>query len=120
MLKVKILIVDDEPDYCMIMSSYFQEKNFDVIIGSTLKEGLQLLETEKPEILFLDNHLPDGQGWTHVDEIISKYPDLRLHLISAYHHKDRGLEKKPNVTVWEKPLSMKHLDEIFATSVSNS
>lgn len=113
MLKVKILIIDDETDYCMIMSSYFTEKNYEVHVGYTLKEGLELLEGIKPDILFLDNNLPDGQGWGHVDDIISKHPSLRIHLISAYHHKGDNLTNKPNVTIWEKPISLHHLDKAF-------
>ncbi len=114
MSKVKILIVDDETDYCMIMSIYFTEKKFEVHIASTLKEGLRMLAEIKPDILFLDNNLPDGQGWSHIDEIIEDYPKLRIHLISAYHQKSDNMQTKPNVTVWEKPISMHHLNKVFS------
>ena len=113
MIKVKILIVDDEADFCMLMQNYFEEKNFDVYIGFTLEEGLRLLGKIKPEVLFLDNNLPDGEGWTKVNQIIESYPDLNLNLISAYGEKPEMITKSDNIRFWEKPISTKDLNEIF-------
>lgn len=113
MSKVKIIIVDDEVDYCMLMKSYFEDKNYDVVLAFTLREGLAKIEGERPDILFLDNNLPDGKGWQHVESIVEKNPDLRVYLISAYHQKSEFQSPSPNVTVWEKPLSLHLLNETF-------
>ena len=40
----KILIIDDEKDYCMIMKSYFVRRKYEVFLAYTLKEGLKLLK----------------------------------------------------------------------------
>ena len=37
-----------------------------------------------PDILFLDNNLPDGIGWEKAAGLIEQYPGLQVHLISAY------------------------------------
>jgi len=113
MPKLKILIVDDEIDYCLIMKSYFQSKGYEVIIAYTLKEGLQKLREIKPEILVLDNNLPDGKGWDCIDTIIEQFPSLKIYLISAYRQKSDMLNTIPNVTVWEKPISLSLLDTTF-------
>ncbi|MET0391700.1 MAG: response regulator, partial [Chitinophagaceae bacterium] len=62
MIKPRILIVDDEIDYCMIMKSFFRGKGYEVLLAFTLKEGLEQLESARPDILFLDNNLPDGKA----------------------------------------------------------
>lgn len=113
MVKVKILIIDDEVDYCMIMKSYLQSKNYEVSTAFTLKDGLAKLETIDPDILILDNNLPDGKGWDCVDEIVERKPSLKVYLISAYRQKSDFLSVTPNITVWEKPISLTLLDSAF-------
>lgn len=113
MLKLKVLMIDDEIDYCRILENYFKKKNYEVQLAFSLAEGLQLIGSHKPDILFLDNNLPDGKGWTHVDEIVENNPHLKIYLVSAYHQKGDFFYDSPNVTVWEKPLSMSLLNDHF-------
>ena len=113
MTRLKILIIDDEKDYCMIMKSYLQRKNYEIFLAYSLKEGLKILEEKKPDILLLDNNLPDGKGKDHIDSILEKYPLLQIYLISAYHQKADFLEPRKNVVVWEKPIQLSLLDEAF-------
>ena len=112
-IKVKILIIDDEQDYCLLMKSYFEEKNYEVFLAFNLKEGLILLKEKSPDILFLDNNLPDGEGWYHADEISTTNPSLRINLITAYKHSNYNFNSYPNVKIWEKPISIGELDEQF-------
>lgn len=113
MLKLKVLIIDDEVDYCRIMENYFTKKNYEAILAYTLYDGLNLLETVQPDILLLDNNLPDGQGWTHVEAIVEKNPQIKIYLASAYHQRGDFFSSSPQVTVWEKPISISLLNTTF-------
>jgi DNA-binding response OmpR family regulator len=113
MLKQTILIIDDEIDYSMILKNYFTKRNYEVHVSYLLKEGLEKIDLIRPDILFLDNNLPDGKGWTHVEEIVEKNPHLRIFLVSAYHQRGDYSSPSSNVIVWEKPLSMSQLREVF-------
>ena len=114
-MKPKILIVDDENDFCEIMKNYFTKKGYEVSIAGTLKEGMALLKEIRPDILFLDNNLPDGQGWDATDEIVEIIPQIKTFLISAHknqftpHSNNTGY----NIMVWEKPISMSTLNSVF-------
>ena len=55
-MKKKILIIDDEIDFCSIMKGYFGRKNYEVFVAYTLQSGLFLIDEENPDILFLDNN----------------------------------------------------------------
>ncbi len=114
MVKIKILIVDDEEDYCMIMQSYFESKDYEVSVAYTLKEGLKLLHDKSPDIIFLDNNLPDGEGWKHARKIVHDHPLIKINLISAYKQRTDDLSSNANVRIWEKPISMDSLEEVFA------
>jgi two-component system, OmpR family, response regulator len=113
MHKGKILIIDDEVDYCVIMKNYFTDRHYDVQLSFNLTEGLEQIRGFNPDILFLDNNLPDGKGWSHVESIVEKNPHMKLYLVSAYHQKGDFSSSSPNVTVWEKPLSLSVLNENF-------
>jgi DNA-binding response OmpR family regulator len=112
MLKLKILIVDDELDYCSIMKSYFEEKNYEVFLASNLRQAFEQIDENLPDILFLDNNLPDGRGWSHIDELMKKIPSVKLYLISAYNQKLITLPSN-NFTIWEKPISLNLLNQYF-------
>ena len=97
----------------MIMKSYFIGRNYKVFTAYTLKDGLKLLEEIQPQILLLDNNLPDGKGKEHIPAIVQNFPSLKIYLISAYHQKTDFLEPHENVTVWEKPILLSLLDKTF-------
>src|SRR5215467_4921424 len=113
MAKFKVLVVDDEVDYCMIMKEYFQSRKYDVCLAYTLQDGLKMIHEFHPDFLLLDNNLPDGKGWEYVDKIAGDEPGLKIFLISAYSHPSDISTHSPNVTVWEKPVSLSMLDTTF-------
>ncbi len=110
MHKKKILIIDDEKDFGFLMKSFFTPKNFDVYIALNLADGMRMLTEEKPDIIFLDNNLPDGLGWSKADYILANYPLAQLNLISAL-----DVPKTPasSFRFLEKPLRWEVLKEIF-------
>jgi DNA-binding response OmpR family regulator len=116
MIKVKILIVDDEEDFCMIMKSYFVKKGYDVLLAFNLQEGLKLIREKNPDILFLDNNLPDGEGWLQTESILKNDPSLKINLISAYKEITDEFDSFPNVNVWEKPISIHKLETEFGSA----
>lgn len=97
----------------MIMKGYFIKKGYEVFIASTLQEGLDILKSLRPDILFLDNNLPDGQGWDAMDEIVEIIPQIRAYLVSAHRSKSSFSEKGKNVVIWEKPISLNTLNSFF-------
>lgn len=114
MVNKKILVIDDESDYCMIMKSYFTRKGHDVSIASTLKEGVRELNHLHPDILFLDNNLPDGKGWLMLDDIKAKWPGMKIYLVSAFRQEFESIKPTEQVTIWEKPISFSHLKTVEA------
>lgn len=115
---VKLLIIDDEKDYCLLLHRFFLNRGFEVTICHTLNEGLITLSSRTFNILILDNDLPDGLGWNHANFIASNYADLKLALISA-HPRKHNLPLPKTAMVWEKPISMLELTKI-AESHANS
>lgn len=88
------------------------KKNFEVFCSYTLNDGLEKIGYIKPDILFLDNNLPDGFGWEASSTLVQQYPSLEVHLISAYNNSMIDINKmSKEVKIWQKPISFKKLDE---------
>ncbi len=60
-MKKKVLIVDDECDLCEIFRIMLTKENFTVECAYNLEAARQKL-LQHPEIILLDNNLPDGTG----------------------------------------------------------
>ena len=113
-MKKKILIIDDEIDFCIIMKGYFEKKGFEVFLAYNLQSGLFQLDEKKPDILFLDNNLPDGHGWQYVEQIVEKNPHLKAYLVSAHQSKSSFKTENKNIVVWEKPISFQLLHTVVS------
>jgi two-component system, OmpR family, response regulator len=82
--RMKVLIVDDEPDICYFLSHNLTKKNFDVSCVHTLTDADIQLDKIKPSVLILDNHLADGFGINHLPKIREAYQDLKIIMITAH------------------------------------
>ena len=110
-----ILIIDDEPDICRLLQMSLVKLGYNVKYVHELREGLQCIQRQQPDILFLDIHLPDGSGLEALPIIKDKCPELRVITISAY---DNGMEKQKALNAGAsyflaKPFSVKNLDELM-------
>ncbi|MEZ4917543.1 MAG: response regulator transcription factor [Saprospiraceae bacterium] len=58
----KILIVDDEPDIIEFLQYNLKREGFEVISASDGKQGIQVAEREKPDLILLDIMMPEIDG----------------------------------------------------------
>jgi DNA-binding NtrC family response regulator len=106
----KVLIIDDEIDLCLLLKSYFVRKNYEVYLSHTLEEGLSFIKSLNPNIIFLDNNLPDGIGWNVAPDIATSHPDTYINMISAFHPVKPQMPADAKYSVIEKPISFSDLD----------
>lgn len=112
MPRTKVLIIDDEPDLCLLLKAYFsQKKDWEVHISHSLETGFKDLDSLLPDLLFLDNNLPDGTGWKHAPELAKKYPEMEIAMISAFHPHRPEMPLHSRYVILEKPISFSDLDQ---------
>jgi signal transduction histidine kinase len=95
MSKLKILVVDDEPgirsgvsrilrnfrvDYPFMDEAF----EFDVIEASTGEAGIEIIDSDQPDILLLDNKLPGIQGIEVLEYIKKKQKNIIVVMITSY------------------------------------
>ena len=77
-MKKTVLVIDDEIDLCALIRLVFMRENFRVECATSLAEAALKLPA-RPDIILLDNNLPDGLG------------------IEFYHNHPRAFEESYNV-----------------------
>jgi CheY-like chemotaxis protein len=58
----KILVVDDEPDVCIFLSTVLEDNGATVLTAFDGKKGLELARKEKPDLMTLDLSMPGTDG----------------------------------------------------------
>lgn len=102
----KILIIDDDAYFTSLVSNVLKQKNDVIFTAGTIEEGIKLLEMHHPEIVLLDNQLPDGYGWGKAEYILTHFPNVQLTLMSAM---DVPKTSTTSFRIMEKQLLLEEL-----------
>lgn len=108
-----ILIVDDEEDVCLLLKRSLRRDFQTIATAYLIQEGLQAAERLKPDILFLDNNLPDGLGLEFIARFKAIKPEMYIVLFSAL---DLQVEAKVAGAdaFLGKPLDLRRIKELVS------
>jgi Response regulator containing CheY-like receiver, AAA-type ATPase, and DNA-binding domains len=81
---IKILLVDDDKDFCEIVSDVLKEEGYTVKIANDGESAINKLENEKFILMILDYKLGDKNGLQVFEESKQINPSLITIMISAY------------------------------------
>lgn len=102
----RVLIVDDEVEIGILLKRALRKK-FPVIEHAlSIEEGLSLAGALKPNIVLLDNNLPDGSGIERLGDFINLIPRSNIIVVSAMTHLGKLALEKGAFAFIEKPLSV--------------
>jgi DNA-binding response OmpR family regulator len=77
--EVDILVIDDDPWIVELVVMAAEERNWTVQSAADGPSGLKQLGDLKPRLVLLDVRLPRQDGWTTLQEIHRKVPNLPNH-----------------------------------------
>lgn len=100
-------IVDDEEDLCFLLEQILKKQNFKAISLNSLHEAGEKLPGLHPNIIFLDNQLPDGRGIKFLPHLKELLPCARVIVMTAYNSDNDKVEAMKNGAdlFIQKPLS---------------
>jgi DNA-binding response OmpR family regulator len=78
----KILVVEDEKEIADLIRDYLSASNYKVVIANDGEKGLELFESEKPQLAVLDIMLPKKDGFEVCRTIRSK-SNIPILMLSA-------------------------------------
>ncbi|MBC8110665.1 MAG: response regulator [Verrucomicrobia bacterium] len=89
------------------MKNHLQRRQMEVKYALNLKQGLELAKSFNPNVIFLDNNLPDGTGINEIRKIKEKYKQTKVIVISAMSHlKEKALYEGADIFL-VKPINFK-------------
>ena len=75
-MKLKALIIDDDPDMSEVCKTYLESAGFETIYCADGRQGLEKALEYKPNLLIIDLMMPNIHGY-EVCERIRANPDLK-------------------------------------------
>jgi len=84
MKKGKILCVDDTPDILSSLERLLKSKGFKVILASSGKDALSILEKEVCDVALIDYMMPEMNGIELISKIKEKNYDVEPLMLTAY------------------------------------
>ena len=61
-VKGRILFLDDNEDTCELLDMVLSEAGYEIVLGRSLAEGLQLVKSRSFDLILLDWYFSDGTG----------------------------------------------------------
>src|SRR5690242_1265256 len=107
----KILIVEDEGHIGIALNMILSDRDFDLDYVNNLLDASEYLEKKTPDLVMLDNKLPDGFGVDFIRYIRKKYPSIKIIMISGFATvRDVALSNGADIFL-EKSFSMDRVNE---------
>lgn len=82
--KISVLLIDDESDYSDTMGFYLKAKGLKVRCAGSGRAGIEQIEAEPPDIVFLDFLMPGMNGVETLRRIREIAPALPVVMVTAY------------------------------------
>ena len=79
-----ILIVDDEKDFCTVLSDSLSQDRYRVFTALDGKMALQLAKKEKPDLMLLDIKMPGMDGIEVLRKIKKMKKEIAVIMFTAY------------------------------------
>ena len=127
--KLKILVVDDDPDMRIFFSTLLKSGGFKPIVASTGLEGIEKAKKERPVFIIMDVPMPDNGGmqmyrYLKQDNKLKKIPVIMVSSIDkltfTHYQKTKGIRLdqdiiSPEAFLEKPPEAAEVLDLIQAT-----
>lgn len=80
----KVLIIEDEGEMCFVLNLLLNQEQMDLDHVKNLLAADEYLKNEQPNIIILDNKLPDGFGVDFIGYLKKNYPSIKIIMISGF------------------------------------
>src|SRR5450631_575497 len=122
MPKPAVLVVDDEPDICELLSITLQRMELNARTANTLATAQRLLKTEHFDLCLTDMQLPDGDGLELVEWMQQYTPTVPVAVITAHGNMETAVRalKVGAFDFVSKPLDLAGLRKLVVAAIKLS
>jgi two-component system, NtrC family, response regulator PilR len=122
MPKPTVLVVDDEPDLCELLSITLERMDLGPRTAHCVADAQRLLKTEHVDLCLTDMQLPDGDGLELVKWMQQYTPSVPVAVITAHGNMETAVRalKLGAYDFVSKPLDLAGLRKLVATAIKLS
>ena len=121
MEKLKAILIDDEffaRENLKMLLAEFASENIELIgTASSVKEGLELCEKNKIDLVFLDIMMPEADGFAFLEQV--KNRNFQVVFTTAFREYAVKAIKANALDYLEKPIDIEELKNVVAKAAKN-
>lgn len=119
---MKVLIIDDDPTFLMMLKNFLSKKDFNTRTGISANDALQILKKESFDIILLDFKLPDKNGIDLLKDIKKLNYQAPVILMTSYADIKMAVQaiKQGAFDYISKPVKTEELLNIIHKALDNS
>ncbi len=121
MAVTRLLVVDDEPEICDFLKSFFEDRDFEVKTALSGERALELVETFRPQVMLLDIKMGNMDGLAVLRKVKEKNPRLKVIMVTALETTEK-IEEAMRLgadNYITKPLSLEYLENDVREKIAN-
>ena len=108
----KLLVVDDEPEICDFLKSFFEDRGFEVRTALSGEDALREAEAFRPQVMLLDIKMAGIDGLSVLKKVKQRLPRTKVIMVTALETTDK-IEEAMRLgadNYITKPLSLEYLE----------
>lgn len=111
MIKMRIMLVDDEERFLQTTGTLIKKKGYDVVTATSGEECLEKLQHELVHVVILDVKMPGIDGVETLRRIKQRYPRIEVIMLTGHATADSAVEglKCGATDYLQKPASIEDL-----------
>ena len=82
--KPRLLLVDDDETFCSVLRSALERRNYEVLVGTNVTEGIALAEQNLPEYAVIDLRIGYESGLELVKKLISLDDNTQIVMLTGF------------------------------------
>lgn len=117
---IRVLLVDDEPDFLEPVSFWLQSKGYTVSTALDGRQALEHIKQSPPDIVFLDINMPGMNGLETLREIRAISRELPVIMVTAVYQDEKNFSQASELGIagfFPKHTSLSELVRIIETSL---
>jgi len=92
MPRIRVLVVDDEPDFLKLIQRRLGKRNVDVDVASSGQEALHILDKALVDVVILDVRMPGFSGIETLKEIRKRHSEVEVIMLTGHGSMQSGIE----------------------------
>lgn len=92
MIRIKVLVVDDEPDFLKLIKRRLSKRNIDVDVATSGEVALESLRKSPVDVVILDVKMPGLSGIETLKEIRKRFGGLSVIMLTGHGSVKSGID----------------------------